>query len=444
MAIKKFTYGQIWQIAYPILVSALMEQLVGITDAAFLGRVGEVELGASAIGATFYIAIFMIGLGFSTGAQILMGRRNGEGNYPAVGTIFHHSLAFLLLLATVLAVLTTTLAPSLLRHIVSSEAVGTAAVSYLRWRVFGFFFAYVAIMFRSFYIATTNTRMLTFNSVVMVTSNILFNYILIFGKCGLPAFGIAGAAMGSVLAEGVSMLFFIVYTCRHTDYRKYGLDRRPQFRGHLLGHILGISVWTMIQDFISLSTWFIFFLAIEHLGERELAVTNVIRNISSVFFMTVIALSSTATTLVSNLMGQGEADSVLPMLRRTIRLGFFLLTPVLLLTALFNESVLALFTNETALIEAGRAPLFVLIGSYALTIPAQIYFHAVSGTGNTRMALCFEFASLLVYMIFVGVVIFSMRASLAVCWMSEYVYSVMAIAFSWTYMRYGRWRNKQI
>ncbi|MBQ8278112.1 MAG: MATE family efflux transporter, partial [Bacteroidaceae bacterium] len=62
MAIKKFTYGQIWQIAYPILVSALMEQLVGITDAAFLGRVGDVELGASAIGATFYLALFMIGL----------------------------------------------------------------------------------------------------------------------------------------------------------------------------------------------------------------------------------------------------------------------------------------------------------------------------------------------------------------------------------------------
>lgn len=441
---KTFTYGQIWKIAYPILVSALMEQLVGMTDTAFLGRVGEVELGASAIGATFYIAVFMIGLGFSTGAQILMGRRNGEGNYLKIGEIFHHSLAFLLLLATVLSILTTILAPALLRHIVASAAVGEAAVSYLQWRVFGFFFAYMAIVFRSFYVATTNTRMLTLNSVIMVTSNILFNYMLIFGKCGLPAFGIAGAAMGSVLAEAVSMSFFIVYTRRYTDYRKYGLHLRPHLRLRLLGKVLGISVWTMVQDFISLSTWFVFFLAVEHLGERDLAVTNIIRNISSFFFMTVIALSSTATTLVSNLMGQGEASSVRPMLRRTTRLGFFLLVPALLLVSLFPENVLGIFTDETVLVEAGRAPLYILASSYVLTIPAQIYFHAVSGTGNTRTALAFEFIALTIYMIFVGIVIFRMKASLPVCWMSEHIYGIVALGLSWTYMRYGNWQQKRI
>lgn len=45
----KYTYKQIWTIAYPILISLIMEQLIGMTDTAFLGRVGEIELGASAI-----------------------------------------------------------------------------------------------------------------------------------------------------------------------------------------------------------------------------------------------------------------------------------------------------------------------------------------------------------------------------------------------------------
>ena len=81
---RTFRYAQIWTIAYPILLSTLMEQLIGMTDAAFLGRVGEIELGASALGSIFYVAIFMIGLGFSIGAQILMGRRNGEGRYEQI------------------------------------------------------------------------------------------------------------------------------------------------------------------------------------------------------------------------------------------------------------------------------------------------------------------------------------------------------------------------
>ena len=80
----KYTYKQIWTIAYPILISLIMEQLIGMTDTAFLGRVGEIELGASAIAGVYYLAIFMMAFGFSIGAQILIARRNGEGNYKEI------------------------------------------------------------------------------------------------------------------------------------------------------------------------------------------------------------------------------------------------------------------------------------------------------------------------------------------------------------------------
>ena len=92
----KYTYKQIWTIAYPILISLIMEQLIGMTDTAFLGRVGEIELGASAIAGVYYLAIFMMAFGFSIGAQILIARRNGEGNYKEIGPIFYQGVYFLL------------------------------------------------------------------------------------------------------------------------------------------------------------------------------------------------------------------------------------------------------------------------------------------------------------------------------------------------------------
>lgn len=439
-----YSYAQIWHIAFPMLLSTLMEQLVGMTDAAFLGRVGEIELGASALGGIFYIAIFMLGLGFCTGAQILMARRNGEGRYTEIGNIFYHSLFFLMALATVLYAASLVLVPRILPLIIHSPAVCSATGEYIVWRVPGFFVSYVAVLFRAIYVATTNTRMLTLNSLTMVGANIVFNYLLIFGKCGLPAMGIAGAALGSVLAGGVSMVFFIVYTRRCTDYRRYALHRLPHFRRGMLGGILNLSVWTMIQDFLSLATWFIFFLAVENLGERQLAATNVVRNISSFTFMTVIALSSTATTLVGNLMGQGRTDEVMLMLRRVVRLGFYILTPVLLLATLFPDPVLRIFTANEALINAARPALYVLFTSYVFTIPAQIYFHAVAGTGNTRTALRIEVVALGIYTAFIVVVIFQLRAPLAVCWVSEHVYAALALVLSLAYMRSGRWRDKQI
>lgn len=111
----KYTYKEIWIIAYPILISLIMEQLIGMTDTAFLGRVGEVELGASAIAGVYYLAIFMMAFGFSIGAQILIARRNGEQQYQAIGPIFYQGVYFLLSLAVVAFTLSLCFSPHILK-----------------------------------------------------------------------------------------------------------------------------------------------------------------------------------------------------------------------------------------------------------------------------------------------------------------------------------------
>lgn len=93
---KVYSGKDIMRIAYPILISLLMEQMIGMTDTAFLGRVGEVELGAAAIAGIYYLAVFMMGFGFGIGAQILIARRNGEKHYGEIGEIFYQGIYFML------------------------------------------------------------------------------------------------------------------------------------------------------------------------------------------------------------------------------------------------------------------------------------------------------------------------------------------------------------
>ena len=439
-----YSYRNIWRVAYPILISLVMEQMIGLTDTAFLGRVGEVELGASAIAIIYYMVLFMIGFGFSLGAQIIIGRRNGEGNFLATGKIFWTGLYFVLGLAGGLIVLSEIFSPWLMGLMVSSEAIYDAALSYVRWRLPGMAFAFVTTMFRAFYVGTTQTKTLTLNSVVMVVSNILFNWILIFGKFGFPALGITGAAIGSSLAELVSLIFFVVYTRLKCDRKKYGLDKAATFEMSELKAMMPVCTWTMIQHTVSISTWFIFFLYIEHLGERALAISNITRSVSGLMWVVLQAFSATCSTLVSNIIGEGHQEKVMSLVKRIMKLSYGLVSAMILAFCLFPEAIARIYTDIPDLIHASVPAMVVMSSSYFLAVGGQVFFLAVSGTGSTKTAFRLELIALVVYMLYCSVIIGMLKLDVAICWTAEHVYSLVLLICSWWYMRSGRWKNRKV
>ena len=439
----QFTNKQIWQITYPVLISLLMEHMIGLTDTAYLGRVGEVELGASALAGVYYLVIYMLGFGFSVGAQVLIARRNGAHDYTRIGPVFMQGTLFLLLLAAVLFTASHLYSPLILRKLIGSDDVYRATMSYVDWRVYGFFFSFVAVMFRAFYVGITKTKILTANSVVMVLTNVVLNYILIFGKFGFPALGIAGAAIASSISEAVSVLFFIIYTWKKIDYKKYAMFSFVGIDFRMLKQILNVSVWIMVQHGIAFVGWFIFFVVMEHQGERPLAVTNVVRSISSFLFMFVNAFASTSSSLVSNLIGSGKSDQVLGLCGRMIRLCYFFVLPLAILIALFPDLVLRIYTDNPDLIQSSTFSLWVMLSSYILAVPAFIYIFSVSGTGNTQSALMIDMASIFVYVAYTFLVGIWLHADVAVCWTTEHVYNGMLL-ISFFYLWKGNWRNKRL
>ena len=421
-----------------------MEQMIGLTDTAFLGRVGEVELGASAIAIIYYMVLFMIGFGFSIGAQIIIGRRNGEGRFRETGKVFWIGLYFLLGLSGIIILMSELFSPWMMKFMVSSEAIYNAALSYVRWRLPGMVFAFMTAMFRAFYVGTTQTKTLTLNSVVMVASNVLFNWILIFGKFGCPALGITGAAIGSSLAELVSLVFFVAYTRYRCDITKYGLDRPARFEAKELKAMMPVCTWTMVQHTISISTWLIFFLYIEHLGERALAISNIARSVSGLMWVVLQAFSSTCSTLVSNIIGEGHQDKVMSLVRRIMKLSYGTVSVMIISFCIFPEYIARIYTDIPDLIHAAVPSLIVMCSSYFLAVGGQVFFLAVSGTGSTKTAFRLELIALAVYMIYCTVIIGVMKADVAICWTAEHVYSGVLLLCGWWYMRSGRWKNRSI
>ena len=439
-----YSYRNIWKVAYPILISLVMEQMIGLTDTAFLGRVGEIELGASAIAIVYYMVLFMIGFGFSIGAQIIIGRRNGEGRFRETGKVFWTGLYFVLGLSGVIILLSELFTPWMMKYMVSSAAIYDAALSYVRWRLPGMIFAFITAMFRAFYVGTTQTKTLTLNSIVTVASNILFNWMLIFGKLGCPALGITGAAIGSSLAELVSLIFFIVYTALRCDRTKYGLDKAARFDKDELKGMMPVCIWTMIQHTISISTWLIFFLYIEHLGERALAISNITRGVSGLIWVVLQAFSSTCSTLVSNMIGEGHQDKVMSLVKRILKLSYGIVSALILIICLCPETIARIYTDIPDLITASLPAMVVMASSYFVNVGGQVLFLAVSGTGSTKTAFRLELVALAVYMVYCTVIIGWLKLDVAVCWTAEHVYAGMLLICSWWYMRSGRWKNRKI
>ena len=439
-----YSYRNIWKVAYPILISLVMEQMIGLTDTAFLGRVGEIELGASAIAIVYYMVMFMIGFGFSIGAQIIIGRRNGEGNFRDTGKVFWQGLYFVLGLSGVLIAFSELCSPWLMGLMVSSDAIYEAALSYVRWRLPGMVFAFATAMFRAFYVGTTQTKTLTFNSIVMVASNIFFNWVLIFGHFGFPALGITGAAIGSSLAELVSLIFFIIYTRLKCDRVKYGLDRPAKLDKAELRAMMPVCTWSMVQHTISVTTWFIFFLYIEHLGERALAISNIARGASGMIWVVLQSFSSTCSTLVSNIIGEGHQDKVMSLVSRIMKLAYGVVGAMILIFCIFPEGIARIYTDIPSLVKASAPALMVMACSYLFNAGGQVLFLAVSGTGSTRTAFRLELIALAVYLVYCTVIIWWMRVDVAICWTAEFVYGGMLMLCSWIYMRSGRWKNRNI
>ncbi|MDR1381432.1 MAG: MATE family efflux transporter, partial [Tannerella sp.] len=376
----KYTNRHIWKISAPITIGLLAQNIINVTDTAFLGRVGEVELGASAMGGLYYICLFTIFFGFSAGAQIITGRRNGEKNYAATGPVMIQGILFLLLLTVVLFGLSFFYADSIMRLMISSDVIREATVTFLKWRIIGFFFDVFNVMFRAFYVGITKTRILTLNAMVMAGTNVGLDYVLIFGKFGFPEMGLEGAAIASVISEFASTLFFVIYTFLTVDRKKYGFVRFESIDFKLLKQVLGISIYTMFQYFISMGTFLLFFAAMERHGQHTLAIANIVRSIYIVMFIPLNALSATSNTLVSNIIGEGKIGEVMSLVRRISRLSFLIMSACVLLLCLFPRAVLSVYTNDATLVSGSVPSVYVISIALIISSIASVFFNSVSGT----------------------------------------------------------------
>ena len=427
-------YRYLWGLTGPIALQNLITFTLGLMDTLMVSWLGNTQMAAVTTANVPVFLLISIVFGVQSGVGILM-----EHISRAIGVAAMLGTGLTVVLAAVLY-----LWPVEIMDLLSNNhELSVLGAPYLK--LIGI--SYVFNMLSSLYVsARRSAEDAGFGMKLFAMSTVLntgLNYLLIFGKFGFPEMGIAGAAIASSISEGVSALFYILYTRYRTDWRRYKF-RFTGFDFSLLKQILSLSVWVMIQQGVAFLAWFLFFLCIEHLGKRDLAATNIVRAVSSLIFMFINAFASTTSSLVSNLIGAGYTEQIMPLCRKMIRLCFCFVLPLCILAAAIPYWTLRIYTDDVSLIEYAIPSLWVMLTTNIPCTAAFIYQFSVSGTGNTRTALTIVACTSIVYVAYTALLVYGLHADVALCWTADHVYYGCTLTASYLYMRYGNWRARKI
>ncbi len=436
----KITYTNIWKVAYPMILGSLSNSLLNVVDTAFVGRLGPVALGATAIGATYYLIFSLLCIGLASGAQIVIARRFGAKEYHSIGEIFVQNGYLMTLFGVGLMFFLEILSPAILRSIIASDSVYAQTIIFTSYRSWGIVFVALYSVYSSFFIGISRTKVLSYATMIMTGVNIVLDYGLVFGNLHMPEMGIGGAGLASAIAEFMAFLFIVFYTKVQVDTKQYPLYYFTHWKWNLVLKNISLGYPVMFQYLMSLGSWFMFFIIIEKLGSEALAVSNILRSLLLLFMMPVWGLSTTANTFTSNLIGQRKSSSIPVLFRKltTIALALVLLFAPFVF---FAPQLLAqIYTDDAHLISEASKIIWLVYITMLTFIPGVILNNTLSGTGDTQSAFVIELFSTMIYLAYTYLVAIYFGLPIVFIWGAEFIYWFFIGFFSYHRLKSRKWK----
>lgn len=436
---------QILKLALPISVAILIPQFNFIINNIFLGHYSTEALAIASITGVYYLIFASIGFGLNNGLQTLISRRAGENRPDEIGKIFTQGVYISLCIAAICMFLTYFITPFLFRSVIHNTENAEKAISFLRIRIWGLPFLYVYQLRNALLVGTNQSRYLVMGTLAEAAANVLFDYLLIFGNWGFPEMGFNGAAYASIIAEFTGM--FVIFLIIH----KKGITKRFSIFNSLKWDtkntrlISSMSAPLVFQHAISIISWEIFYILIErNNSETALAVSSTMRNIFGIFGSFTWAFAAASSSMVSNIIGQGQHDKVEHLIRSIVRLSTGMAIVVFIILNIAPRLFLSIYGQSEEFITVGIPVVRVISVAMILMSFSVVWVNAVTGTGNTKVSLLIEAATIVLYCIYVYVILEKLKLGITYGWMSEFLYWTSLFLPSFFYIRSGRWTKKVI
>ena len=296
--------NKILALAIPATIENVLQTAVGFIDELMISKIGLVAVTAVGIANTIlnvYLALF-IALG--VGASALIAQKIGAKRPDEAQKVTNQAVMLTLAVSLLLGIISIVFGESLLRVMGASEAVLQEALQFFMVVGGGALFMGLMTIFGSILRATGDTKSPMKISVVVNIGNVVIDYILIFGLGPIPALGVLGTAIGTVLSRGLGC--WLLY--RKVQQSESPVDHASLFNSGNYRPLVNLSIPATLERLVMRLGQVLYFGLIVSISAKTFAAHSIAGNIESFTYMPAYGLATAATTLVGNAVGAGESQ----------------------------------------------------------------------------------------------------------------------------------------
>lgn len=301
------THGRaVLALGLPLVGSHLAQVALQVTDTLMLGWYSVEALAAAVLGVMLFFTLFVVGAGIAWAVMPLVAHANAAGETAELRRITRMGLWQAVLFSAVVMPLMWWSGPVLVAA-GQDPQITAMTQEYLRIMGWGMAPALLVMVLKSYLAALERAQVVLWVTVVAALLNIVLNWVLIFGNLGVPALGLRGAAIGSVIVQLFSILLLAIYAGMLSDLREHALFQRlwrPDWPGfwRLFRLAWPISLTNLAESGLFAASAIL----MGWLGTHELAAHGIAIEITSIVFMVHLGLSNAATVRAGSALGRGD------------------------------------------------------------------------------------------------------------------------------------------
>lgn len=382
----------------PFIGAQLAQFAIHATDVLMVGRLGTTELAAMVLAAQMFFTVFIFGSGFANAVVPIVAQAEGRGDRVAVRRAVRMGMWAVLGYGVLTAPLLWN-AEHVLRFMGQQPRVAELAGHYLRVAQWGIFPALLFMVLRGFLSSLQRAGIILYVTIIILVTNAVLCYVLIYGHFGAPALGIIGAGFSALVVNTLSFVLLYFYIQRIPQTRDYEIFVRFwRSDWPVLKEVVKLGLPIAVTVLAEVSLFTVASLLMGMIGTVELAAHGIALQFASVAFMVPLGLAQVATVRIGLAHGRGDAEGIKRAAIAVLVLGCAFAIVGSLVFAIFSHELAMLYLDvrrpDAMEVIAYAGPLIVIAGAFQLVDGLQaLAAGMLRGLKDTTVPMIFALIS---------------------------------------------------